>query len=48
MPLLGLEPTDIENKQENSDQIEDSNRKGAPLPLLGTIALILGYVPRHL
>ena len=37
MPLLGLELTTIENKQENSDLTEDSNQQAMLAPLLGTI-----------
>ena len=36
MPLLGLELTKTENKQENADLIEDSNQQTMLAPLLGT------------
>lgn len=36
MPLLGLELTNTENKQENVSQIEDSNQQAMLAPLLGT------------
>ncbi|MCA0891821.1 hypothetical protein, partial [Qipengyuania flava] len=35
-PLLGLEPANTENKRENQETSEGSNREGAPRPLLGT------------
>ena len=36
-PLLGLELTTTENKQENDEPIEDSNQSALLAPLLGTI-----------
>ncbi len=40
MPLLGLEPTDTENKHENDEPIEDSNQQPLLGPLLGTTAFL--------
>ena len=37
MPLLELEPTDIENSAENEEPSEDSNQQDLLAPLLGTI-----------
>ena len=36
-PLLGLEPANTENKQENDARIEDSKQLNDQSPLLGTI-----------
>ena len=38
MPLLGLELTNTENKQENAEQTVKSDPAGATSPLLGTIS----------
>ena len=39
IPLLGLEPPDAENKEQNADRLEDPNQSASPSPLLGTIFL---------
>lgn len=38
-PLLGLELTNVENKRENREPSEDSNKADGQNPLLGTIYL---------